>query len=289
MSWLVCLVLGNLGQALAFDCFLRGHEIAAGGFGGLALVLSTAIPLNVGTIVTLISIPVFVWSYFVQGFRYTLSALLSTVAFSALVDGLAFLPTLTDSRLLAGLCGGVLYGVSAYILTRGNVAGNGTDLLARLLVTRFRSLTLGTVTMVCDGLVVLLSMFVFHELETGIYAVVTIFATSYTLDTAIKGCNKACLFQIITDQDPEELSSAIMERIDRGMTLVPARGMYEGREKNMLLVVVSPREVYAFKDLMRQICPNAFIIMSSVSEVMGEGFHGLDVTVPVKDVERREK
>ncbi len=285
---IVCLLLGNLGQALAFDCFLAAHDIAAGGFGGLALVLSTIVPLSVGALVTIMSIPVFIWAYFLQGFRYTLSALLSTVAFSGMVDALSFLPTLTENRLLAAVFGGVLYGISTYILTRGHVAGTGTDLLARLLVTKFRHVTLGTLTLICDGVVVALSVVVFKELESGIYAIVTIAVMSYALDMAIKGRNKACIFQIVTDGDADKLAEAILREMDRGVTFLPAVGMYEKRERGMLMVAVSPREVYVFKDLIRRLCPNSFVMMIPASEVIGEGFRGLDVTVPVKKLKEKD-
>ncbi len=285
---IICLILGNLGQALAFDCFLAGNDIAAGGFGGLALVISTIIPLTSGIIVMLLSVPVFIWSYFVHGARYTLSALISTAMFSFFIDLLSFVPTLTDNKLLAAICGGFLYGVSAYAIVMGRVAGTGTDLLARLLVTKFRTISLGNMTLICDGIVIVLSMIVFGNFETGIYAVVAIAVTSYSLDKAIQGGNEACLFEIITDGDIDTLADAILTRMNRGLTMLPAVGMYERKERNMLMVVVSRREVYTLKDLLRELCPDAFVMMLPASEVMGEGFHEVDVTVPVKNIEDKE-
>ena len=284
---LLYLVVGNLGLALALDCFFTPNEIAAGGFGGIGIIVNALLPVSVGTVVFVISVPVFIWSYFVQGWAYTLSALLSTAAFSVFSDLFAFLPALTENRLLAAVCGGAIYGVSGAILVRGYVAGSGTDLLARLLVTRFRHISLGTFVFLCDAAVVLASVFAFGDIESGIYAGGAIAVCSFTMDKVIHGFNTAVVFEIITpDGDTaDELSRIIMEKLDRGVTLIPAVGMYERRDRNMLMVAVSPKQIYEVKDLIHTAAPGSFAVMLHANEVIGEGFKGLDVTVPVKDVE----
>lgn len=286
---LLYIIVGNLGLALALDCFFTGNEIAAGGFGGIGVIVNSLVPtLSVGLVVFVISIPVFIWSYFVQGWAYTLSALLSTVAFSAFADLLAFLPNLTENRLLAAVCGGALYGVAGAILARGYVAGSGTDLLARLLVTRFRHISLGTFVFLCDALVVLASVFAFGDIESGIYAGGAIAVCSFTMDKVIHGFNKAVVFEIITPdaETADKLAAIIMEKLDRGVTMIPAVGMYERRERNMLMVAVSPKQIYEVKDLIHENAPGSFAVMLHANEVIGEGFKGLDVTVPVKDVDK---
>ncbi len=286
---LLYLLLGNLGLALALDCFFTGNAIAAGGFGGVGVIVNALFPsLSVGFVVFVISIPVFIWSYFVQGWAYTLSALLSTVAFSGLADLLAFLPNLTENRLLAAICGGALYGVAGAILVRGYVAGSGTDLLARLLVTKFRHVSLGTFVFLCDAVVVLASVFAFGDIESGIYAGGAIAVCSFTMDKVIHGFNKAVVFEIITPdaETAEKLAGIIMKKLDRGVTMIPAVGMYQRRERNMLMVAVSPKQIYEIKDLIHDHAPGSFAVMLHANEVIGEGFKGLDVTVPVKDVEK---
>ncbi len=286
---LLYILVGNLGLALALDCFFTGNAIAAGGFGGVGVIVNALVPsLSVGFVVFVISIPVFIWSYFVQGWAYTLSALLSTVAFSGLADLLAFLPNLTENRLLAAICGGALYGVAGAILVRGYVAGSGTDLLARLLVTKFRHVSLGTFVFLCDAVVVLASVFAFGDIESGIYAGGAIAVCSFTMDKVIHGFNKAVVFEIITPdaETADKLSGIIMEKLDRGVTMIPAVGMYQRRERNMLMVAVSPKQIYEVKDLIHDHAPGSFAVMLHANEVIGEGFKGLDVTVPVKDVEK---
>lgn len=279
------LILGNLGYALSMNLFLFGNNIAAGGFGGLGLVVSHYLPVSVGTVIFVVSIPVFLWSFRVQGVKYTLSALISTAALSILTDLFTFLPNITENKLLAAICGGAIFGYSATILIRGRVSGSGTDLLARLLVTKFRHLSLGAYTFLCDVVVIALSVVAFGDLETAIFAAMTIFVSSFVTDTTVSGLNRAIMFQIITTADPGELAQKIYERLDRGVTLVPATGMYKREGKNMLLVVVGRRQVYDMKDLIKEYAPDAFVILSNITEIMGEGFRGLDVAVPVKNLE----
>ncbi len=276
------LILGNFGYSVAFNCFFTENNIAAGGFGGLGLVINSVLPVSTGVAVFVISVPVFIWSYVIQGTKYTLSALISTLAFSVFLDVFSFLPNLTDDRLLAAICGGALYGVSASLLTMGRVAGSGTDLLSRLLVTRLRRVSLGGILMFCDGIVVALSVIAFGDIESGILAVVAVFVMTTVMDTAVRGVNRACLFEIIPDGPVEELAKEIME-LGRGVTLVQAQGMYQRTERDMLLVVVRPREVYAVKDLIREKCPGAFVMLLPANEIMGRGFEGIDLTVPMRE------
>lgn len=283
------LLLGNLLYAIGFNLFLNGNNIAAGGFGGIGLVVSRFLPVSVGTVVVVLSIPIFLWSYKVQGAKYTISAFLSTLAFSGFTDFLSFLPNVTENKLLAALCGGAIYGLAAFTLVRGRVSGSGSDLLGRLLITKFRVLSLGTFVMLVDIFVVLTSVIAFRDLEGGIYAGVTIVTISFVTDACINGGNRAYMFEVITNADPDELANRIFEKLDRSSTLLRGIGMYKHEERNMLMVVVSPRQVYDMKDIIKEVAPDAFVVLVSASEIMGEGFRGLDVTVPIKEIEAKEE
>ncbi len=280
------LLIGNLGFALAFDLFLAGNELSSGGFSGLGLVVNHFMPFfSVGAIVFFVSVPIFIWSFFVEGIRYTLSALVSTAALSIMIDVLDFLPTLTDNRLLAAICGGALFGFSSYVMIRGRISGSGTDLLARLLVTRFRRMSLGSFLLICDAVIVLFSVLAFGDIETGIYSGFAIAVSAFILDELVRGLNRAFMFQIITSVEPKELAKVIDDELGRGSTLVPSYGMYRGDRNNILIVVVDKHQIYEMKDIIKKVDPKAFAIMISVSEIIGEGFEGVDVTEPMREKE----
>jgi len=283
------LIVGNALYGLGFNLFFRTNDIAAGGFGGLGMVVNYYLPfISIGTAIFLMSVPVFLWSFKLQGAKYTLSALLSTVACSVFTDLFAFLPNVTENFLMAAILGGALYGVASMTLVRGRVAGRGTDLLGRLLITKFRVLSLGSFVLIVDGIVVLLSILTFGNLETGVYSVVAIVVYSIVTDRLINGFNRAFTFQVITSVDPDMLCEKIFEKLDRGATLVAARGMYSHEDRNMLYVAVSRSQIYEMKDILHEYAPDAFVMLMPSNEIMGEGFRGVDVTVPLKELEARE-
>ncbi len=289
---LAYIAVGNLGLALAMDLFFTANGIAAGGFGGVGVIVNFLFPkISVGAVIFLISVPVFIWSYFRQGLAYTLSALLSTAAFSVFTDLLDFLPCLTYNKLLAAICGGALYGLAGAVLVRGYVAGSGTDLLARLLVTKFRNVSLGTMVLICDMIVIAGSVAAFGDIEQGIYAAGAIAVCSWSMDKVIHGFNTAVVFEIITpdEKSARDLADVIMERIDRGVTLIPVEGMYSRTDRSMLMIAVRPKQIYEVKDIIHEAAPGSFAVMLHANGVIGEGFKGLDVTVPVKDISEEEK
>jgi uncharacterized membrane-anchored protein YitT (DUF2179 family) len=270
------LILANLGYALAINLFLEGNQIAAGGFSGLGIVLNHFFYVPIGAFVFALSIPRFIWAWRIKGKYFTVSTLISSVLYSVFIDAFSFLPTLTDNKLIAAIAAGILYGISAVLFLKANGSSSGTDLLTRLLLTKRRHLTLGIMYLFTDGSIVLLSMIVYGNIEHGIYAAVTLAVSSWVMDNIVNGLNKASVFHIILDTDPEPLAKAIMKELDRGVTLQKGTGMYAYKDKSILVVVVKPREVYKVKDLIKRLAPTAFAYLNPASEVVGEGFISLN-------------
>ena len=106
------IVMSNLLSALAVDMFLSGNGIAGGGFAGIAIIINYVVYVPVGLFVFVLTIPLFVWAYFVKGWRYVLDTLVSTAMYSLMTDLLVFLPCATTDKFLAAVCGGGLYALS---------------------------------------------------------------------------------------------------------------------------------------------------------------------------------
>jgi uncharacterized membrane-anchored protein YitT (DUF2179 family) len=266
------LILANLGYALGINLFLEDNQIAAGGFSGLGIVLNKFFYVPIGAFTFALSIPLFFWAWKAKGRQFTISTLISSVLYSVLVDALSFLPTLTDNKLVAAIAAGILYGLSVVVFLKANGSSSGTDLLARLLLTKRRNLTLGIMYLITDGTIILLSVIVYGNVENGIYAALTLAVCSWVTDNVINGLNKASVFHIILDSDPEPLAQAIMKELNRGVTLQKGTGMYAYRDKSILVVVVKPREVYKVKDIIKRFAPSSFAYLTPSSEVVGEGF-----------------
>ena len=148
-------LLGNMLYVAAVNMFFLENNIAAGGFAGIATVLTTLVPLEVGTIMMIMNVPFLIWAIFLKGWKYALITSTASFVYSMLLNLLSFLPTVTDNHLLASLFGGLLYAFGAVCILKADASVGGTDLVSRLLVTKFRHISLGKMFICVDGFTVL--------------------------------------------------------------------------------------------------------------------------------------
>lgn len=277
------LMLANLCYALALDLFYVHNNIAAGGLAGVGTVLNSLFNLPVGAVVFVLNIPICIWGLRVKGKKFILTSLVAVVVYSLIVDALAFLPSVTDDKLVAVICGGILYGVAASFSVKAQISAGGTDLLAKLLITKLRHVSLGSLLMALDGSIVVLAMIVYGEIEAGIYAILAIAVTSIVTDKINSGFNKADMFYIFANKNIDKISHAILYDMGRGATCLTGVGMYGGKERQILMVVVKPNEMPRLKAIVHRYDPHAFIILTSAFEIIGEGFEDLNLTSTIHD------
>ncbi|MGI5977176.1 MAG: YitT family protein [Candidatus Limivicinus sp.] len=265
-------LLGIAAYALTMDLFLAENQIAAGGVSGLAVICSHFIPLSLGIITLLLNLPILLLSEFMNGFRYTANALLGAVLQALLIDGLSFLPCLTTDPLVAAVFGGTLYGFGMAMLTRGGGSTGGTDLLNRTLLKKCPTMSIGKMSMILDGAVVILSMVAFSNIEVGLYAIITLFVCSLTADQILVGYDRGSISLVITSSDPETVAQPLMKMTGRGVTNLKGTGMYSGTERNILMLGVRPKEVHKVKDVLKEVDPEAFVILLPANELIGGHF-----------------
>ena len=274
---LMFIFLGNLCYALAINLFMQENRIAAGGFAGLAIALNPWLHVPIGVFVLVLSIPLYVWSVAVKGWSFMLLGLVGSLLYTLEVDVSALiLPTVTHDLLLAAVCGGALNGLATICFLEAETNSGGTDLLARLLLTRHRDFSLGTMFLICDGVVVLVSMLVEGNVEIGIYGAIGIVVSSFVGDKMIDGMNRASIYYIIPSGPAEPIAEAVMQELHRGVTRLEGMGMYAKTEKQVLMTVVKPRQGYRVKALVKEIDPAAFVFRAQANEVVGEGFLDVD-------------
>ena len=283
------LLLADVLYALALNLFYVGNKIAAGGFAGIATVINSFIPIPIGVAVFVMSIPVVVSAWKVKGGAYTLMAVATTAVYSLIVDVLSFLPTITDDKLVAVVCGGILYGFGASLAIKAHLSSGGTDLLAKVLITKFRTLSIGTLLMAIDGTIVVVAAIAFRDIGAAIYAILAIATCSVITDLMNKGFNRAQLFYIFADKNLKEISDAILFEMHRGVTSFRGTGKYSNNEKEILMVVVTPQETHILKEIVHRLDPTAFIILVSANEIIGEGFEDTNLTETVEEKKMLEE
>lgn len=263
-------IIGSLIVALALNMFLVPNKIAAGGVSGLATVVHHVANMPVGLTMLLVNIPLFVVSLKVFGTRFGLKSFLGAIATSVFIDVLApFLPALTADSFLASIYGGLLSGVGIGLTLRAGGSTGGTDIAAQLL-HHFTRLGVGRMLLVVDGLVILFAGIVFNA-ELALFAFIGVYVSSRMIDFIQAGGMYAKAAFIITNES-EAIINGILHELERGVTRLKGQGMYTGEDRPVLFVIVSRREIGRLRTLVTQIDPQAFMVLTNVTEVLGEGF-----------------
>ncbi len=279
-------ILGILfGTAIAsfgMVAFLLPRNLAPGGVGGLALVTKAVLPLpdwiGVGMIMLFYNVFLLILSFIFIGPTFGVGTIIGTVAFSLFIDlfnKFGFPPQdvvkqLTQDPLLAAIYGGALVGVGLGIVFKYGGSTGGTDIIG-MLVKHFTGLPVGQGMLMADGTVVTLMGIVFKSWQVVLLAIISIYITALAVDILQEGLVKNRKFLIITEK-PDEIKNAILNNLGRGVTVFKAEGGYTGQPKDVLMVVVSRKEVEDLRELIASIDKKAFYIVEDVAMTIGEGF-----------------
>ena len=267
---LVGLGVGVFLLAIGLTFFLEPNTIAPGGVTGFAIVLKkiTGIPVYLTNLA--INIPLFIICMIVLGKNFGWKTLYATALLSLFLKIIP-IQAVTPDLLLSSIFGGLVSGIGLGIVFKFGGTTGGTDLAGSILNKLFPSLSLSTFMMAIDVVVVAFAGIVDKKVETSLYSVISLFITIKVIDLILEGIGYLKGFLIITSK-PEEISKKIMEDLDRGVTLFKGIGMYTKEEKDVLLCVVNRSQFAKTKDIVYDIDKDAFIMVTEMSEVLGEGF-----------------
>lgn len=272
----ILIIIGTAIMALSINSIFDPLEMVTGGFSGIAIVvkhLTTAlipggIPLWLTTFI--LNIPLFLIGIKLKGFDFLKKTVVGAVSLSGWLYLLPVIPLISEDLMLAALYGGVIQGIGIGLAFIGKGTTGGSDMVASLLQLRLRHYSVSQILQFVDGFIVLLGAFVFGFNQV-LYAVVAIYIISKVSDSIIAGLNFCKAAFIITDRF-ELVSQALMARLNRGVTGMAIRGMYSREAKNMLFCVVTRKQLIILKEVVDQLDPLAFVIVTDAREVLGEGF-----------------
>ena len=277
IAWNYVLILvGTAVMALAIQCIYDRVGLVTGGFTGLTIiirnitksVISGGIPLWFANIV--LNITVFIYSYVKFGKKFVGRTLFATIMLSVWLYIIPGVDLSGDDYLLAALFGGVFTGVGMGIVLRAGATTGGTDMVAALIQTKMRHYSVVQIMQVMDAAIVIAGLYVFG-LRSTLYAVVSIFVSTKVSDGFLEGFKNSKAALIITNHY-KEVAARVMDELGRGVTGMDAKGMYTQDYKCVLYCVVSRKEIVQLKEIVNDVDPDAFVIVSDVREVLGEGF-----------------
>lgn len=266
-------VIGCSLYSIGVCCFAVPNSIAQSGFTGIAVIVNHLSSLPVGIVNLALNIPMLILMWIFLGRQLVARTLWVTVILSTALDVFgAIMPTYTGDTLLASLFCGILEGAGLGLITITGATSGGTDIVARLIHKKWKFITIGKVVLVADALVIISNMIVFRSIESGLYAIITIFASTRLIDSMVYGTGNGKMLMIITEK-PEEISKAIITSSHRGVSIVPVVGAYTGENKNMLICVARRHEIPGIIRTAKAIDHKTFIIVSEANEILGEGFN----------------
>ncbi len=264
------IVVGAFIMGFAIKNMYDPVGLVTGGVSGLAIIVKNYTDIPLWLTNTVLNIPLFLAAWRLQGFTFIKRTAVATAALSLSLYVIPELHVVTDDMLLAGLFGGMVSGLGTGLVFLMQATTGGTDMLAALMRRKLGHYSIAQIMQVLDGLVVLVGAGVFG-VTSALYACIAIFMVSKVSDGILEGMKFSKQALIISDRS-DEIAQAILYRLERGVTAVPAIGMYSGQEKKMLFCVVSRKEIVRIRELVWEMDPKAFVIMSDVREVLGEGF-----------------
>jgi len=281
------MALGALIMAIAINVFMVPFKIAPGGVSGIATVvhyLSNKI-LPVGGTMLAFNIPLFLLGLKYVGRKFFVRTFFSTILLVVFIDGLEPYSTIfVKHYLLSGenpasfqdlmlysVFGGALMGIGMGMVFKKGATTGGSDLAARVVNHFSRNFTMGQLIMAIDTVVISLAAVCFKSFVLALYSILTLYISSIVIDAILEGVNFAKNVFIISD-NADEIAAKLLVEIDRGVTALRGIGMYTGKEKNVLMCVLHRGQLQQLKELVLKYDKNAFIILTDIREVLGEGF-----------------
>ncbi len=280
----VVMAIGCLLVALGLDLFLIPNKVTAGGISGISTILYYLLGLPVGMTMLAFNAVLFIVAFWVLGREFGQRSIVATIMLSVMIDGLLYLlpamgfdPAIvhqgvTRNLLLATIFGDILTGVGMAMVFMKNSSTGGTDILARIL-NKYTEIPVGRSLMIIDALVTLGAGFAFGA-EMAMFAIIAIYVNTKAIDMLIQGMSMGKKFLIISRRS-REIADAILFDMGRGATFLNGVGAYTGEDRPILLVVIRRRELPRLKKIVRSLDPDAFVMVSDVYEVLGEGFRRL--------------
>ena len=267
--------VGSLLYSLSLALLLDPNNLAPGGVSGIAIILNRFVPIQVGTLILLMNIPIMIMGFVWLGKQFCFRSFLCLVVTSFLINefSVMFQP-IVDDKILAALWGGGMMGLGIGLVMKQNASTGGMDIVVKLLRKRFPELKTSALYLVLDASVVVAASICFRNVSLAMYAGICIFFSSHLLDLVLYGKDEANLVYIISDKN-EEIAESFLENLDIGVTYIEGKGGYSKDEKQVIMAVMKKHVSAKAEEVIKEIDPKAFMIVTSATEIFGEGYKNI--------------
>lgn len=268
---LFLVTLGSVIAAVALQFFLIPGTIAPGGVSGLSVAIEKLTGIKVYILNLVINIPLFILGAKLLGKKSAIFTLYSLFVLSGVLAVLPQNYVFTDDLFLAAIFGGILLGLGLGIVFKAGGTTGGTDLAGAIVHDKWPGLSIAKGMAIADFVIVAFAGIVDKNVNTSLYSLIALFFCTKIADMVLDGFTYFKGFFIISSK-PEEVGNALMQNLERGVTILNGAGMYSKQERPVLLCVVSRAQFMRAKDIITEIDGNAFIMVCDMREVFGLGF-----------------
>ena len=271
------ILAASLLYAAAIALFLDPNQLAPGGVSGIAIIINQLTQIPTGTLILIMNVPLMALGMWKLGFKFLLSTLVAVISSSIFTNLLAPYGPLTTDPLLAACAGGALLAVGMGLLFKLGATSGGTDSLIRVIKLKYKHLKTGSLFLITDCCVIAASALVFRNVDLALYAAIATILSSFCLDLVLYGRDEAKLVYLITDHE-KAIANRLLEELEIGVTYLQGQGAYTRDNKKVILCAMQKRLLPRVQEIAMEEDPYAFLIVTSASEIFGEGFK--DISAP---------
>ena len=266
-------IVGGILIAVGTYNFAATAEFPMVGFNGIGLIPYHLFGLPIGTVAFVLNIPVAICCFRILGKDFFIRSIRTIIITSLIMDFVAPLfPVYEGDMMLAAICTGVLSGLGyALIFMRGSSTG-GSDFIMLSIKELHPHLSLGNISFAMEAVVILAgTILVSKNIDGLIYGMLISFILSVMVDKVMYGISAGKMALIVTDH-AREVAEQIDQTVGRGSTFLKARGSFSEADKDVVMCACSTKQMYGIRTLVKEIDPNAFLIIMESNEVVGYGF-----------------
>lgn len=288
----IYMVLSAFFFAVAYHYFIAPCKFAPGGLPGIVAMIqyktgvisnTNADKIDYSTFLMLaVNIPLLIFAARVLGKSFSIKTFITSFVMTIIMFGLTNIdkgynftilkePEVKDVgvRLVSAILGGAMGGVSLACAFKVNASTGGADVVGAMLQKKYPHFGVGAMIFAVNGVIMTISIFVYKDNLMPVFlSLIYMFATSAVCDAIMQGSKSALKFEVITEH-ADEIAKEVIEEVGHGVTVTPAKGMFEGRKKSLLICVIKPRQISKFQAIINKY-PDTFAYVGSVNEIIGK-------------------
>ena len=263
---IACIVM-----AFNINYFFLGNKLGQGGVSGLSLILHYLTNIDISYIYLGLNVPLIIIAYMFIGKNFVFKTLFATLVLTIFLKVFGSFRGPIDDILMASIFGGGINGIAIGTIFYAGGSSGGTDIIAKI-INKYYGIAIGKILLTIDFIILSMVAFIFGKI-IFMYTLISLLVSAKMIDIIQEGIYSAKGVTIITNK-ADELRRRIMEDTGRGITIINAKGAYTQKEIGMLYCVVGKYQLMKVKNIVKEIDPEAFMIVNQVHEVVGKGFLG---------------